>query len=147
MATQKPIAFSLLLLGIIAGQAQATGGLDCSAKDKNLQFEMAGSVGRTISMFYLEQQASIEIMLPSIAPKLARQNLQGKIIHSWISADEIRFQFEIDTPEISLTFTVMTKNTGKDSEIGSVFEGSYDLVISADSKNLEAKGNSRCELY
>jgi hypothetical protein len=147
MTNKKAIALSLFLLGTIVGQAHATGGLDCSAKDTNLQFEMAGSVGRTIAMFYLEQQASIDIMLAGIAPKLAKQNLQGKIIHSWISADEIRFQFEIDTPEISLTFTVMTKNTGKDSDIGSVFEGSYDLVMSADAKNHEAKGTARCELY
>jgi hypothetical protein len=144
---KKAIALSLFLLGSIAGQAHATGGLDCSAKDTNLEFDMAGSVGRTIAMYYLEQQATLDIMLPEIAPKLAKQNLQGKIIHSWISADEIRFQFEIDTPEISLTFTVMTKNTGKDSDIGSVFEGSYDLVMSAASKNLEAKGSARCELY
>jgi hypothetical protein len=147
MTIKKSVALSLFLLGTIAGQANATGGLECSAKDKNLQFDMAGSVGRTIAMFYLEQQASIDIMLPGVTPKLAKQDLRGKIIHSWISIDEIRFQFEIDTPEISLTFTVMTKNTGKDSDIGSVFEGTYNLVISTASKNLDAKGSARCELY
>jgi hypothetical protein len=144
---KKIIALSFSFLSILAVQAHATGGLDCSVKDKNLQFEMAGSVGRSTAMVYLEQQAAIDIALTGIAPELAKQELKGKIIHSWISPDEIRFQFETDTPEASLTFTVMTRNIGKDSDIGPVFEGTYEFVMSAGSKTAEAKGAARCELY
>jgi hypothetical protein len=144
---KKSIALTLFLIGILADQGHATGGLDCTVKDKNLQFEMLGSVGRSTAMVYIEQQAAIEIFLPAIASKFTKQDLKGKIIHSWVSPDEIRFQFETDTPETSLTFTVMTKNIGKDSDIGPVFEGTYEFVISVGAKTAEAKGAARCELY
>jgi hypothetical protein len=147
MAMKRSVLLSVIFLGLTVGNSYATGGLDCSANDKNLNFDMAGSVGRTIAMFYQEQRAMIEISLLGLDPKVARQNLQGKIIHSWISSDEIRFQYEIDTLEVSLTFTVMTKNTGRDSDIGSVFEGTYDLVMSSDSKTFTTQGPARCELY
>jgi hypothetical protein len=147
MAMKRTSALIVFLLGAMVSNSHATGGLDCSASDKNVQFDIAGSVGRTIAMFYLEQQADLEILLPGIDAKLAKQDLKGKIIHSWISPDEIRFQFETDTPEASLTFTVMTRNIGKDSDIGPVFEGTYEFVMSAGSKTAEAKGAARCELY
>jgi hypothetical protein len=159
----KSLALSLTLLAVMCGQSHATGGIDCTVNDKNIALDVSGSVSRSLEMHYIEGRSTLLIKLPDIEPLAAEQNLQTKIVHSWITNDEIRFQFYADPlaggygissfKDGILNLYIVTKNTGKDSEIGYLFEGMYDFSVSyvmpaeSEPKVFAAQGPVSCEMY
>jgi hypothetical protein len=160
----KLFGASLVILLSMYGHGHATGGLDCSVNDESIELDVSGSLSRSLEMHYIESRGTLLIKLPGIESMATELDLQNKIVHSWITNDEIRFQFYADPlkgrdgaegfKDGIMNLYIVTKNTGKDTDIGSAFEGTYDLSVSyvmsgagAETKAFSAQGTVSCEMY
>lgn len=95
LRTIHALGFALLCLLPFAQNASATGNLDCSINDKQLNFELFALTGGTGGIVQVNQ-GSIEIKVGDDTTLRSRRAIEQKHIeHQWIYGNELRLRIAI----------------------------------------------------
>jgi hypothetical protein len=157
---------AIAALWLLSSEVSASGGVMCSVADKGLQFHWYGSVSRSMELRYLPGGGSLVIDVAGTDARFAGMDLAGtgvakpgladRIVHSWITQDEIRFHLLFDLPqEVNGTanLVLVTRNTGQRDGDSLMFEGTYELLVlyadpekKAAYRELKSSGAAECSM-
>lgn len=143
------------LLAATALPAAASGGLDCSIKDKSVQFTLNSGVTHGMGGPTFNLKAELKILRKGIVEDFRTVALDdGNRPQYWLDGKDLRLLFyrerEGNGPFASVELEIRTKATGDDE---GTYNGTYKLTgdgllgtDSVQSERLELKGKVSCSV-
>lgn len=144
-----------LLAGLLVtcGGASASGGIDCGAKDKKVEFDLHAGVTRGMGSPIFSFQGKVDIKDESVAVDLRKTSFSMEhVAQYWIDGKDLRLllyrEREGDKPHGYVELVIYTKSAG--DEIG--YDGTYELMVydgvgdNAEPKETRLKGKVSCSV-
>lgn len=124
---------SLILLTIAANPALASGGLNCSANEKDVSFDVSGGVTRGMGSPLFSFQGTVRIADPKVATDLAGTEFaQEHVAQYWLDGEDLRLRLyrerEGGLPHGYVELGIETKAAPGDDGEG-LYEGLFVLTV------------------
>jgi hypothetical protein len=145
----------LALAGVLlaCGAASASGGIDCGAKDRKLEFNLHAGVTRGMGSPIFAFQGKVDIKDKSIAADLRKTSFSmDHVAQYWVDGKDLRLllyrEREGNKPHGYVELVIYTKSAG--DEIG--YDGTYELTVydgvgeNAEPKEAKFKGKVGCSV-
>lgn len=148
----RALIAAISLLGSVL-PAAASGGLDCSAKDKKVEFNLHAGVTRGMGSPIFAFESTVEIQDHSIAEDLRKISLTREdVAQYWLDGKDLRLllyrERTGDKPHGYVELVIYTESAG--DEIG--YDGTYELMVydgvgdNAEAKEAKFKGKVGCSV-
>lgn len=145
------LAAIAILSGIVP--AAASGGIDCNAKDKKVEFNVHAGVTRGMGSPIFAFESTVEIKDKSIAEDLRKTSFTREdVAQYWLDGKDLRLllyrERTGDKPHGYVELVIYTKSAG--DEIG--YDGSYELTVydgvgdNAEAKEAKFEGEVGCSV-
>lgn len=142
---------ALAMLGIPL-KASATGGLDCSISDKNLDFYYEALFSYSANSPLFQSKAEFVSKHPKTSAGLQKLDAEKlRLIQQWYEGKDLRLQFYAETQGDDVPFAAVKlsiKTTADEDEIG--YHGSYVFEVTpaveagAESETIKLEGPVAC---
>ncbi|WP_274627704.1 hypothetical protein [Arvimicrobium flavum] len=146
---------SIFAIAILSGvlPAAASGGLDCGAKDKKVEFNLHAGVSRGMGSAIFAFESTVKINDQSIAEDLRKTGFSREdVAQYWLDGKDLRLNLyrerEGDKPHGYVELVIYTQSEG--DEIG--YGGTYELTVydgvgdNAEPKEATFKGEVGCSV-
>ncbi|MBL8578449.1 MAG: hypothetical protein JNK47_14585 [Mesorhizobium sp.] len=122
---------AVAVLSICAGEALASGGLSCEAKDKAVSFDVSAGVSRGLGAAIFSFNGAVKVADKKVATDLANTAFElDHVAQYWLDGEELRLRLyrehEGDKPHGYVELEILTKALPGDDGEG-IYEGSYSL--------------------
>lgn len=139
----------VLLSGLLP--AAASGGLDCTAKDKKVEFELNGGVTRGMGSPIFSFQGTVTINDKSVAADLRETSFSMEhVAQYWLDDKDLRLDLyrerSGDKPHGYVELVLYTRPQGDEGE----YKGTYEVVVydgvadNAEARQAKFKGEVGC---
>jgi hypothetical protein len=140
--TIQALGFTLFCLPLVAPNAWATGNLDCSIDDKQLNFEIFALTGGTGGIVQVNQ-GSIEIKAGDDKALRSRRAIEQKHIeHQWIYGNELRLRIVVPDAKDEPTGSLILIGAYKSADDS--YAGRYVLSLDQAGGEKVFKGRMKC---
>lgn len=127
---------------LVAQNASATGNLDCSIDDNQLNFELFALTGGTGGIVQITQ-ASVELKVGDDKALRSKRAIEQKNIEQqWIHGNELRIQFGIPNTKGEPVGRLILIGTYKAAD--DTYAGRYALTVFRSGGGKEFKGRMKC---
>jgi hypothetical protein len=123
----------LALLAAVAqpGDARATGGFGCEAKDNVLAFAADSAFSHGLGGQFLNFTAEAELFLPELPAELRKRDLKDALVHHWFYDRHLKLHFYVETegdaPFASAELAIEAAGDAEDEDLD--YEGTYTLDV------------------
>jgi hypothetical protein len=138
---------AVAVFSMCAGEAQASGGINCEAKDKAVSIDVSAGVSRGMGAAIFSFDGTLEIDDPRVAPDLANTKFElDHVAQYWLDGEELRLRLYRervgDKPHGYVELSIETKSRGDEDE--GVYAGRYQLSTydTVDENTVEAVTSS-----
>lgn len=139
------LAALLLLLGVVPAAATAT--LTCEAEDRNLAFNLMGSVGQSTAAVVQMNAGSIKLKaVPGRYDAIEFEVGPSGLIQQWLFQRELRIGIQsAEKNDISIYLAIVARQI-KSGDSGDRYQGRYLLKVMGPKGTLERNGRiNGCE--